>query len=99
MITGFKDLFSRKFFKVLLFVVLLLAMYLLLSALSALSAHSTILHFIVTLLNFYFIVFLNVGIFYFYNNNFVKIRARILRHSTIVTNFTITLKKTQIDLL
>lgn len=74
MITGFKDLFSRKFFKVLLFVVLLLVIYLLLSALSALSAHSTILHFIVTLLNFYFIVFLNVGIFYFYNNNFVKIQ-------------------------
>ena len=69
---GFKDLFSRKFFLTLLIVIIALTIYLFISALSALSAQNVVLHFLSTLLNFYFIIVLSIGIFYFYNDNFVK---------------------------
>lgn len=69
---GLKDLFSRKFFKTLGIFVLLFVVYSLISILSALFIRSVILHFIITLLNFYFITCASVGVFYYYHNNFVK---------------------------
>lgn len=72
MFIGFKDLFSRKFFKTLLISVIILITYLFLSTLLALSGKSIILHFIATLLNFYFLIILSVGIFYYYNTHFVN---------------------------
>jgi len=69
---GIKDLFTRKIFFVFFLTLSALFFYLFLSMLSAVTMHNLILHFIVTLLNFYFIIWISVYIFSFYNNNFVK---------------------------
>lgn len=68
---GLKDLFSKKFFVVLLAVFLFAILYLFLSALSALTAQILVAHFIVTMLKFYLMIALVIGIFDFYNRNFV----------------------------
>lgn len=69
---GIKDLFTRKIFFIFFLTLSALFFYLFLSMLSAVTMHNLILHFIVTLLNFYFIIWISVYIFSFYNNNFVK---------------------------
>lgn len=67
-----KDLFSRKFFKTLGIFVLIFVTYFVISVLSALFAANIFIHFFVTLLNFYFLTCASVGVFYYYNNNFIK---------------------------
>ncbi len=69
---GLKDLFSRKFFQTLGIFVLIFVVYSIISILSALFIGNTILHFLITLANFYFITSASVGVFYYYHNNFVK---------------------------
>lgn len=67
-----KDLFSRKFFTTLGIFILLFVVYSIISILSALFIKSTILHFLITLANFYFVTCASVGVFYYYHNNFIK---------------------------
>lgn len=69
-----KDLFSKKFFKSVGIFLLIFVFNFLISIFSALFAGNAILHFIITLLNFYFITAVGVGIFYYYYNNFVDTR-------------------------
>lgn len=71
---GLKDLFSKKFFKTLGIFILIFVIYTIISILSALFIGSVVLHFVITLVNFYFVTCVAVGIFYYYYNNFVKIQ-------------------------
>ena len=66
-----KDLFSRKIFKTIGLFLLIFVINFLISLLSALLGANAIMHFVITLLNFYFITAISVGIFYYYKNNFV----------------------------
>ena len=67
-----KDLFSRHFFKTLLVYIVILTANFILSIISALFSANIILHFFVTLLNFYYIVLAGVGVFYYYNETFIE---------------------------
>ena len=67
-----KDLFSKKILKTTGIFVSILVINLLLSTFSALLGANVIMHFILTLLNFYFIVFVSVAVFYYYKTNFVS---------------------------
>jgi hypothetical protein len=66
-----KDLFSKKIFKTIGIFVLIFVLNFIVSIFSALFAGNAILHFVLTLLNFYFITAVGVGVFYYYYNNFV----------------------------
>lgn len=68
----FKDLFSKKIFKTIALYLLIFVVNAFLSILSALFIGNVIMHFIITLLNFYFITVVAVGIFYYYYKNFVE---------------------------
>lgn len=67
-----KDLFSKKFLKTFGIYSLIFVANFIISILSALFVSHTIMHFLVTLTNFYFITIVAVGIFYYYDNNFIK---------------------------
>jgi len=69
-----KNLFSRKIFKTTGVFLLIFVLNFLMSLLSALFSGNTVMHFILTLLNFYFITAVGVGVFYYYYNNFVDTR-------------------------
>lgn len=69
---GLKDLFSRKFFITLGIYLLIFVIYFVLSIFSALFMGNVILHFIITLANFYFITCASIGVFNYYYNNFVQ---------------------------
>ena len=66
-----KDLFSRKFFIVLAVVIFIAIGYLFLSAMSAITSQSLILHFFITMTSFYLMIALVIWLFDFYNRNFV----------------------------
>lgn len=66
-----KDLFTKKVFVVFATIFAVSIGYLFLSAISALTAQNLIFHFIVTMLSFYLMIALAIGIFDFYNRNFV----------------------------
>ena len=67
-----KDLFSKKIFKTIALYLLIFFVNALISILSAIFIGNVIMHFIITLLNFYFITVAAVGIFYYYYKNFVE---------------------------
>ena len=67
-----KDLFSKKIFKTIALYLLIFFVNAFISVLSALFIGNVIMHFIITLLNFYFITVAAVGIFYYYYKNFVE---------------------------
>lgn len=69
---GLKDLFSRKFFETLGIFILIFVVYSVISILSALFIGNVVMHFLMTLANFYFVTCASVGVFYYYHNNFVK---------------------------
>lgn len=69
-----KDLFSRKFFKTLGIYFLIFVINFVISILSALFVSNVFIHFFVTLLNFYFITAVGVGLFYYYNKDFIESR-------------------------
>ena len=69
-----KDLFSKKFFKSTGVFLLIFALNFIISIFSAILGGNVILHFMITLLNFYFITAVGIGIFYYYYNNFVDTR-------------------------
>ena len=67
-----RDLFSRKFLLNLGIYTLIFVINFIIAMLTALFANNSIMHFIMTLINFYFVTLVAVGVFYYYNNNFVK---------------------------
>jgi hypothetical protein len=68
---SFKRLFSKQFFKILGIYMLISVVNFVLSLLSAVLTGVTALHFIVTLVNFYFITIVSIGIFYYYYKSFI----------------------------
>ena len=67
-----KDLFSKQILKTAGIFLLIYIVNFIISILSTLAAKLAILHFIITLVNFYFITVASIGIFYFYNKTFVE---------------------------
>lgn len=66
-----KDLFNKKILKTLGIFLLIFILNFILSIFSAIFGANTVIHFIFTLINFYFITLVGVGVFYYYYNNFV----------------------------
>ena len=67
-----KDLFSRNFLACLGLYLLIFTVNFFISVFAAILAGTVITNFIMTLINFYFICVVSVGVFYFYNQKFVK---------------------------
>ena len=67
-----KDLFSKRIFKTFGIFLLIFTINFCISILSAILGNQMIMHFILTLINFYFITAVGVGVFYYYYQNFVK---------------------------
>ena len=67
-----KDLFSKKILQTAGIFLLIFVTNFFISILSTIFGNIVIMHFILTLLNFYFITVVGVGVFYYYYNNFVK---------------------------
>lgn len=67
-----KDLFSKKFFKTLGIYFLIFVINLIISILSNLTNGNFVFHFLLTLINFYFITAASIGVFYYYNEHFIK---------------------------
>ena len=67
-----KDLFSKHFFKTAVIFLLIFVINFLLSIFSTIFGANTILHFVATLMNFYFITAVGVGVFYYYNETFIE---------------------------
>lgn len=75
--TGLKDLFSFKFFKNCILFITIFLFYTILSILTAIFGSNIIMHFVMTLANFYFLVFAAMCIFKYYYTNFVQIGGTI----------------------
>ena len=72
-----KDLFSRKFFKTLGLYLILFISYFILSILTTVFGMNIIMHFIFTLINFYYLVFAGVLVFNYYYINFIRIGGNL----------------------
>ena len=69
---GLRAIFSKKFFYTIGLFALIFIGYFVISILSTLFFKNMIMHFVMTLVNFYYIVLIAVSVFYFYYHNFVK---------------------------
>ena len=67
-----KDIFSKKFFHTLGIFILIFTLNFLISMFSTIFSENLFIHFVLTLLNFYFITAVGVGVFYYYYDNFVS---------------------------
>ena len=77
LIIGLKDLFSYKFLMNTGIFVFVLFTYILISIMTTICSNNIVLHFLFTIINFYYIVFVAVLIGSYYYNNFVKIGSNI----------------------
>lgn len=68
-----KDLFSKKFFTNFGLFLILFVSYFILSIFTTLFGANVVTHFILTLINFYYLVFIAVLVFKYYYENYVKI--------------------------
>ena len=71
-----KDIFSKAFFKNILLYLSIFFSYAVLSVLTTIFTLNVITHFIFTLINFYYIVFIGVLVFNYYYQNFVRIGGK-----------------------
>ena len=71
-VVSLKDLFSREFFKNLFLFLSLFVSYFILSILTTIFGMNIVTHFIFTLINFYYLVFVAVLIFEYYYISYVK---------------------------
>ena len=71
-----KDLFSKMFLKNVLLYFLLFISYSVLSILTTIFVVNVVMHFIFTLINFYYLVFIAVLVFNYYYENFIKIGGK-----------------------
>lgn len=67
-----KDLFSKKILKTLVLFFIIMLIYLFISFITVIFGGNQIIYFIMTLMNFYFITAVAVGVFNYYYNNFVS---------------------------
>lgn len=67
-----KDLFSRKIIKTTGIFLLIFILNFFLSLLVTIFGANVFMHFVLTLLNFYFITLVGVGVFYYYFEDFIK---------------------------
>lgn len=67
-----KDLFSKNIFKTLGIYILIFLINALISVFSALFIGNVIMHFVLTLANFYFIIIACLGVFYYYFKTFIE---------------------------
>ena len=72
LIISWKRLFSKKFINNIGILILITITYLFISILVTLSTENLLFNFITTLVNFYFIIIIFVGIFYYYNETFCQ---------------------------
>lgn len=72
-----KDLFSRKFLQNVLLYILIFIAYSILSILTTFSGLNIVTHFVFTLINFYYMVYVAVLICQYYYKNFVKIGGNL----------------------
>ena len=72
-----KDLFSAKFFKNIGLFFIIFATYMLLSILNALFGSNIIMHFLFTLINFYYFTYIIILVFNYYYSNYAKIGSTI----------------------
>lgn len=70
--TSIKNLFSKKIFKNIIVFLIIFIINFILSVFSVIFNNSVLMHFIITLANFYFITAAGVGIFYYYHKNFIE---------------------------
>ena len=74
---GLKDTFGHRFFKNVGLFLFIFSVYTLISFVAMLLGKNIILHFIFTLLNFYYLTFAGVLLFNYYYSNFIKIGSNI----------------------
>ncbi|MCQ2743407.1 MAG: hypothetical protein MJ230_01245 [bacterium] len=67
-----KNIFSKNFFNTMGIYLLIFGMNFLISIFSTIFASNVIMNFVATLINFYFICCISVGVFYYYNKTFVR---------------------------
>jgi len=72
-----KDTFGRKIFKNIFLYVLIFITYTVLSILTALFGGNIFIHFVLTLINFYYATFVGILIFNYYYSNFAKIGSQV----------------------
>ena len=72
-----KDLLSAKFFKNAALFVMIFITYMFLSALNALFGSNIIVHFVLTLVNFYYATYVVVLVFNYYYSNYAKIGSAV----------------------
>ena len=72
-----KDTLGRKIFSNIFLFFLILASYIILSVLTAIFGGNMFAHFLLTLLNFYYITFIAILIFNYYYTNFAKIGSQV----------------------
>ena len=72
-----KDLFSKKFFTNFGLFLILFISYFILSIFTTLFGTNVIMHFVFTLINFYYLVFVAVMVYNYYYKNFVKLDKTI----------------------
>ena len=72
-----KDLFGRKFFKTLGLYLILFISYFILSVLTTIFGMNIVMHFVFTLINFYYLVFAGVLVFNYYYKNFIQIGGNL----------------------
>lgn len=71
-----RDLFSKAFFKNVLLYLLIFFSYTILSILTTIFSINVVTHFIFTLVNFYYLVWIAVLVFSYYYTNFIKIGGK-----------------------
>jgi hypothetical protein len=72
-----KDLFSRHFFKNAALYIFLFVLYFIISILAVLGGKNIVMHFLFTLVNFYFMVYAAVLVFNYYYSHYMKIGSKI----------------------
>jgi len=77
LLISIRDLFSRKVFKNIGLFSIIFITYMILSALNALFGANIIVHFVLTLVNFYYVTFIAVLVFNYYYSNYAKIGSTI----------------------
>ena len=71
-----KDLFSKSFFKNVLLYLILFISYVILSFLTSLFGLNVVTHFIFTLVNFYYLVYIAVLVYAYYYDNFIRVGGK-----------------------
>lgn len=71
-IISIKNLFSKSFFKTLGLFLAIVLIHIVISISTAIMGGNSIFNFIITFINFYIVTVISIGIFYYYNVEFVK---------------------------